>query len=187
MEDENPHAIELYHQDGRSAGIFYCSKCRCVAKTEGEANTCCGEKLCKCGKPTISKYQAQCHDCWIWEHRETETKKEWERFEKARKITPAEYSGEMVFHEDHYYNDEKEIEPAPEYVWATKNVGLTKASTQDVTERILDNAWDEAEESDLNGIDELAAAIMAFNEANQSIPVYLPDYSTAIVLTPQRP
>ncbi len=32
------NAIKLYHQDGKPSGVFYCEKCRCVKRTEEEAN-----------------------------------------------------------------------------------------------------------------------------------------------------
>lgn len=65
---------------------------------------------------------------------------------------------------------------------AAKNIGLRKATTEDLIERVLEGAWEDADSDDLNGLDELQTAVNAFNEANSGIDVYMVDYSEAIVL-----
>ena len=70
----------------------------------------------------------------------------------------------------------------PEYVWACKDVGVRKVSTDWIYENLLDGMWEDADEGDLNGREELEAAIAAFNKANESISVYEPDYTTAILV-----
>jgi len=51
-----------------------------------------------------------------------------------------------------------------------------------VTCNLLDNMWDDADTSDLNGVEELEAALKAFNEANESVQMWEVDYSTAIMV-----
>jgi hypothetical protein len=48
--------IELFHQDGRASGVFYCSECRIVYKTQKEADECHGERLCECGAKIEQRY-----------------------------------------------------------------------------------------------------------------------------------
>ena len=186
-------AIELYKkkEDGtmEPCGIYYCSECRIVHRTKDEAEWCHGERLCACGKKiTQGYYQRQCGDCDHKEWKEKERKREAERFEKATKITETEYKGEHVFHDDKYYDsvddaiDEYLEGQEPEYVWACKDRGIPKASSENILDHILENMWEDADTSDLNGVEQLDEAIAAFNEANKSISIWWPDYSTAILV-----
>jgi len=181
-------AIELFKQDGTPAGIYFCSECRIVHPTQDQAAWCHGERLCACGKQvTYGYYQRECNDCRWKKDKAEESAKEAERFEKATKIPEAEYAGEMVYCGDSYYESiEEAIDQflegqEPEYVWACKNQRIPRIDLEDVTCNLLDNMWEDAEISDLNGVDELSAALDAFNEANKSINVWFPDYSTAVL------
>lgn len=186
-------AIELYkkHEDGtmEGCGIFYCSECRIVYSHKEDAEWCHGERLCSCGNK-IPKYQHGriCNECQSKEWRERERKKEEKRFEAATKIKESDYTGDHVMDGDNFYES---VEDAidqylegqePEYVWACKTHGVPTADVETVTCNILDNMWEDAEESDLNGIEELSAALDAFNKANESIQLWEPDYSTAILV-----
>jgi hypothetical protein len=186
-------AIELHHKDGRSAGIFYCSECRAVYKTEAEASNCHGEKLCACGKKIERRYYYVCNDCQAEQWNKERTEKENARFEKARKIPASEYTGEMVYGLDDKYHDS--IESAlddyiegqePEYVWACKNIGVPLATTESLYENLLENMWEDADVYDLNGVEELETEVTAFNEANKSISVWEPDYSLAILIEEEK-
>lgn len=70
-------------------------------------------------------------------------------------------------------------------MWACKGHGIPTVDLEDVTTNIIDNMWDDADTGDLNGIDELEAALAAFNRANESVRLWEPDYSTAILVTPR--
>lgn len=185
-------AIELYKlQDGeyKATGVFYCSECRVVHRTKEEAELCHGERLCGCGNKVMQGYyQKLCSDCQSKEWREKEAKREAERFEAAKKITAAEYDGEHVYLGDNYYDS---VEDAidqflegqePEYVWACTTHGIRQAELEDVTQNIVENLWEDADTNDLNGLDEMQAAIDAFNKANESLQLWEPDYSTAILV-----
>lgn len=182
-------AIELYKKDGTTAGIFYCSECRIVYKTKDEADNCHGDKMCPCGKKIERRYYAICNDCQSEKWNEESRLKEEAAFEKAKKIPASEYAGEMIFLDDKYHQsledalDDYLEGQEPEYVWACKDIGVPKASTESLYENLLENMWEDADVYDLNGVDELEAAVTAFNEANKSISVWEPDYSLALLIT----
>jgi hypothetical protein len=181
-------ALELYKKDGTPTGVFYCSECQIVFHSENEAQRCHGERICPCGTKVEDRYGNLCSACRTKEWREKDAAKERERFDKAQKITEAEYTGDMVFLDDKYFPDvayaiDDYLEgQEPEYVWACKDIGVPRASSEGIIENLLDNMWEDADSSDLNGLAELDSAIDAFNEANEGIHVYVPDYSTAILV-----
>lgn len=180
--------IELYKKDGSTSGIFYCSECRVVFKTEIEAQNCHGERLCVCGKKVERKYNSTCDECQRKARNEEEAEKERNRFEKACKITEAEYDGDMVYLDDRFSDcvedaiDQFLEGHEPEYVWACRNVGVPLANADSIIENLVENMWEDADFSDLNGVKELDAAIDEFNKANRTINVYQPDYTTAILV-----
>jgi hypothetical protein len=182
-------AIELYKQDGSTAGIFFCSECRSVFKTQDEAKVCHGERLCVCGSPSLSRYQTQCSNCLREESNRVESEKENARFDKATKVSEADYLGGMVYSNDRFYTEvgdaiDQYLEGhEPEYVWGCKDVGVPKVDSESIVESLIDSMWEDADASDLNGMEELDAALAVFNKANQSISVWQPDYATAILVT----
>jgi hypothetical protein len=182
------NAIELYKKDGSATGVFYCSECRAVFPNQEQAQLCHGERLCPCGSKTESRYATKCGACSGREFRERETAKESKRFEDATKIAEADYAGEMVYCGDKFYDSVEEAlddylpGQEPEYVWACQDEGVPKASADSLYENLLENMWEDADASDLNGVPELEAAIDAFNKANESISVWQPDYSKAILV-----
>jgi hypothetical protein len=181
-------AIELFKQDGTAAGIFYCSECRRVYTNKTDADWCHGERICACGKKIETNYRHKCEACDISESRARAEKQEAERFEKAKKITEAEYTGDHVYCGDQYYEsvedaiDQYDKGQEPEYVWACTTHGIPTIDLEDCTTNIIDNMWEDADCNDLNGIDELEAALAAFNKANESIQLWEPDYTTAILV-----
>jgi hypothetical protein len=199
MSDEvkQGHAVELFHQDGKSAHIFYCSKCGVVHSTKIAADQCHGNAICeKCGGKV--KYGVVCDDCQHEEFKERERAKEAENFEKAEKIAAKGYEG-FVFcdgasHNDGYFESvedfidwaEDEYEDpsqCPVYVWACNSHPPRRVDLSDITSNLLDDMWEDADEYDLNGIPELQAAIDAFNEANKTILIYETDYTRAVMLS----
>jgi hypothetical protein len=187
-------AIELYKKDGSSTGVFYCSECGVLHRTEENAKYCHGVRTCECGKPAEA-YRTTCAECTTKQFNEESERRERARFEKATKVPASEYKGEWVFSEDHdrffdsveslmehIEDDSEEGEAVPEYVWACNNIGVRKATLQDITESIVENMWEDAEEGDLNGIAELEAAINAFNEANKTVNLWEADYSLAVLI-----
>jgi hypothetical protein len=187
----NGKGIELFHSDGKASGVFYCSLCRIVYKTQKEADECHGERLCGCGAKLPERYQHECHDCYGVKRAKEEDERESARYAKAKKITADEYDDGFVFSGDRFFSSLDEAldyfedeEFRPEYVWACKNIGLPKADIESVIERLIDNMWEDASADDLKGVDELQAAIDKFNEENKSVGVWNVDYSTAITIPP---
>ncbi len=181
-------AIELFKKDGTATGVFYCSECRVVFKTEGEAQQCHGERLCECGKP-CDRYRSQCPNCDNAAYSKRQSEREFERYSKAVTIKESEYDGDHIFHGDKYYDSIEDIlddladdEEASEYVWACKDIGVKKAHLEWLTENIMEGLWEDADESDLNGVPELEAAIEVFNKANETIRVWEVDYKTAVLV-----
>ncbi len=183
-------AIELFKQDGTTAGVFYCSECRRVYSTEKDAKWCHGDRICSCGKKINNNYRHECDECDIVEAQERSRKQESDRFEKAKKITEAEYTGDHVYCGYQYYESVEDAMDQflegqePEYVWACRTHGIPKIDLEDCTTNIMDNMWDDADYDDLNGVEELEAALAAFNKANESIQMWEPDYTTAIWTKP---
>lgn len=186
-------AIELYkkNKEGtmQGTGIFYCSECGMVYRNEEDAKWCHGERLCACGEKITQGYCGRtCPACNAKAFREKEAEKEAERFEKATKIKESEYTGNHVMCGDSFYESVEEAidqfleGQEPEYVWACKERGIPKVLLEDLICNLIDNMWDDAETSDLNGIEEMEAAVDAFNKANESIQMWSPDYSTAILV-----
>lgn len=183
------NATELYHQDGRPSGVWFCGECRGVSAAKEQADKCCEIPRCPdCGKAVDRKYWLRCTDC----ERVNEAKKEAARFEKAEQRTEwdgwvyREGTGREGFHESisDFLEDWECRDDAtkPAYVWACKKVHFAAANISDITERIADNAYEDFSTDDLHGLDDLEAAIARFNEANKDVVSYEPDYGIAILL-----
>lgn len=190
------NAIELYHQDGKSTGVFYCTNCRCVKPDKDAADKCCEPTKCQyCGKESGRQYYLACESCDY----ANQVKKESDRFEKAEKRTQWDgwvylegtgrdgYSESLSDFYDNWADDHDEGGELPEYVWACSKNHFAVADVSDITERIGDNAYEDFDTDDLNGLDDLKAAIEKFNEANNDVVSYEPDYKIAILLNKTNP
>lgn len=188
-------AIELYKQDGTATGIYYCSECRVVYPSKEAASRCHGKVLCACGDVLTDYYDRRrgtCVNCNLTDYREREAKQEKERFEKAEKIPAAEWDDWVYLGDEYYQCVEDALDGyleghEPEYVWAAKNVGLPMATIDNIIEQVCDGGWEDMDSDDLDGVDELEAAIAAFNEANRDKQVYQVDYSKAILILKEAP
>jgi hypothetical protein len=193
-------AVELFHQDGHSAHVWYCDKCRHVADTKKKAEECCTGRLCSCGKP-VRHYSIRCDECDSRDFKAKCEREENERFEKATKVSANDWTGDQCYYEDHYFESVEDfmewaennfvkwaennfVNPShyPNYIWQASNQGVRKADIEDVIANCVDSLWEGAGCDDLNGVAELQSAIDAFNKANESVTVWMVDYSTAIVL-----
>lgn len=185
------NAIQLHFSDGKPAGVWYCSNCKCVARSQELAEQCCAPRKCSaCGEPVREQYRTLCEDC----RKIDEETRERDRFSKAEKL--AEWKGwvwdpegrgwkldgfsESVEEFLEYLEDqEQEI---PEYVWACKPVQFVHGELADITDKIIDNAYEDFDVNELDGLWELKAAIEKFNELNKDVVSYEPDYSKAVLL-----
>lgn len=182
-------AQELHLGNGKSTGIFFCGKCRHVASSKESAEECCAPPKCKtCGEVSENRH-LECRKC-------TEARferEERERFEKAEKVDGSKYAGwvyadNLSNHNNGYFESIEEIfdlyaeDEWPEYVWCCDEVQFVCASFDDAIEGCFDRAPEDWDSDELEGVDELKAAIEKFNAANAKLKSYHPDYSRAIVL-----
>ncbi len=184
-------SIELFHQDGKSSKIFYCSKCRIVWPDKEKADRCCEPTKCQyCGKESGRQHYLACGPC----DRANEIKRETARFEKAEKLVKwdswvyldgvgSDGFFESVSHFSEIWEcDHDENEEIPDYVWACKKIPFAAVDFDRIIERICEEAYEDFDSDSLKGVDELKAAVEKFNEANKDIVSYEPDYSKAILL-----
>ena len=183
------NATELFHQDGKSAGVFYCSECRNVAKNSDDADKCCKPTLCQhCGKPSGHRFWTCCDACSKLKSIQAEQ----DRFDKAKKLTEWDgwvFSEGLGFREGFFESlsdllDQLEDDEVPKYVWACDPDHFAFARVDDVIRPILENesAYEGFDSDDLSGIEELKAAIEKFNEANKHIVSYIPNFKMAVLI-----
>ena len=185
------NAIELYLEHGKSAGIFYCEKCRQVAGSQVLAEQCCQNYLCsKCGKDVGSRSWLVCDACRAAD----ETAKERERFEKAEKLTAWDgwvylegtgnngYSESLSDFYDRWADANGEDADLPEYVWACKSEQFVTVDFDGIMENIEENGYEDFDSRTLNGLEELKAAIKQFEAANAGVLSYSPDFTKAILI-----
>jgi hypothetical protein len=179
------NAIELHHADGRTAGVWYCEKCKCVSATKFAADECCLPRKCACGKECEPGW-AICEEC----RESARLIREAQRFEKAEKLT--EWDGHLFIDGfgSEYFDDIDAIvcdwecgdgDTPPAYAYACKKTPMVDRDSSDVVECIEGyEDWD----GELNGVEELEEAIQKFNKANADKYLLEPDYSKVILLDP---
>jgi hypothetical protein len=177
------NATELFHSDGKTAGIFYCGTCRVVHRTEAQANSCCAPKACKkCGVEMPDRYQTTCYECRLEALRQREA----DRFEKATKITEwdgwvyCDGTGKDGFSESLEDLLDSCDEP-PEYVWSCKAQRIVNIDVTRILETYDEDGYD-GYRNDLVGLPEFEAAVSAFCETNKHVVSYTPDYSIAVLV-----
>lgn len=158
-----------------------CAKCKIIYTEPDMADRCCDLRKCEtCGKPTYSQHYALCAFC-------QEKKVEVERFAKAEKLTPDQWTG-YVYDGKDYYADISDMRgyfsenALPDYVWTCTSKHFVQVSIDDITSSLEDEAYEDFDSDDLNGWPELKIALDAFNEANKDQISYTPDYTKAVVL-----
>jgi len=187
------NATELFLKDGKTAGIFFCGKCRMVAHSQQMAEECCQSYKCQyCGKDTGTRHYTACDEC----RAANEAKKERERFEKAEKLATWGgwvYSEGLGYNEGFFPSIEDLLdycldeEVFPEYVWACKPNHFAVLDADSILQQMEESgeAYEDFERENLNGIEELKVAVEKFNEANANNPAavaYEPDYTKAVII-----
>lgn len=187
-------ATELFHQDGRTAGVWYCGECKIVRRTEKEAAECCRPYVCTyCGTDVPRKnFRTACPDCI----RKRSNAMEALKFKEAEKVTSwdgwifSEGHGEEFFREPEDLfdwiegqRDEGDDTPLPTYAWTCDPVQFARLEIGDLTERICESgdAYEDFDPETLDGIPELEAALEEFNRANEKVVSWRPNYRRALV------
>jgi len=82
-----------------------------------------------------------------------------------------------------WWEDEFGDEPLPEYIWTCRANRIVPTG-ETIMERLLqdwlENGWEDMDESDLSGLDELKAAVEAFSEANKDVVAWCPNFKVAV-------
>jgi len=188
------NATELFLKEGKSAGVWYCEKCRTVHSAAQLAEQCCQNYKCTTCGADAGKHYLRCESCRDKEDQE----KERQRFEAAEKLTTWEgwiFCDGQGSNEGYFENIEEFMDwlsdeyeegiPEIKYVWACKANHFVNADVGDITERMNDVAWEDWDPETLNGLPELKAALDKFNEANKDVCSYSPDYTKAVLLNQQ--
>lgn len=156
---------ELFVREGDEfvrSGVWYCGKCHMTASSADKAEKCCCPKLCDvCGKE-IEKdrpYRTWCASC----AKKNEDAKEKARFDKARKVTLAEYENDVVtLGNGDDYIDLDELATGehgtPEYVYGVRTdaIKLREIDEETLYSGMLSEGF---YLSDLPGFDELLDGI----------------------------
>ncbi len=181
------NSTELFHQDGKPAGVFWCGGCRIVHRTKDMADQCCQPNRCACGAE-CDKYWTICRSC----SDAKDVQREQERFEKAEKIDGWDgpiflegtgVDGFSLGMNDFLENWENEYgdEPLPEYAWACSENCFCSLDVDKIIEDATQESYEEWD-GEVFGRDDLASAIETFNKANASLVTWTPDYTQAILL-----
>jgi hypothetical protein len=76
-----------------------------------------------------------------------------------------------------------EDEPLPEYVWTCRSERIVPDGEK-IMERLsqdwIERGWEDMDESDFEGFNELLAALKAFSEANKDVLAWHPNYKLAV-------
>ena len=184
MTEKQTNAIELFHADGRSAGCFYCAKCRIVHKTESEADECCRPRLCaKCGREVDARHFLVCERC----RKVKQASKDLATLEAAELV---EDEGGWLYVEGHGHNDgffrdmgelldylaDEPENTRPEFAFCCRKFGMSERSAADIIEDSTQDMHEEAaNDVSVESIKALQAAIDAFYAANEDVVSYEAD------------
>jgi len=185
-------AKELFHSDGKSSGVWFCSECKIVKRTEAEAEQCCTPRECAdCGQPLSKERRgwSVCERCWDCR----EEKRRHERLEKAVEVDSSESVMLMVEefcgngddgwfrHIDEIvdYGCDEDPDCRPEFAFCSKPQ-QRQINLGDVLERLCEDGYEDMGEN-FYGVKELQAAVDRFNELNkEQMKVYDVDYSRKV-------
>lgn len=177
------NAYYLHKPDGTKTEVSACGICGQIA---GKGNFDISQKCCTCYEcgailgPEEKSTRALYHrDCENKRHAVIEMK----RLEKAELVT--DYSGPVYCEGvpggsfgDGYFSDIGELEDMlndapddtgrPEFAYCCTSSSAAHLSTDSILESATEEAFEDAIDS-LSGVDELRAAVDAFNEANKDV------------------
>lgn len=183
------NARELFYEDGKTSGLWRCSKCYRVTAGKTMAVDCCDLITCvTCGKKVHEPHHFMCTMC----REEKEAREDMERLKKAEEVNISDLPVCTIFQCDfNSYNEgfgtyedvlegiaenmldyEPEDRPTFFILWLARVSPLVQLDTSFVGDCISDNAWDEFCLSDLKGWDILEEAFDKFNRINEGMDLY---------------
>ena len=179
------NASELFLASGKSAGVWYCTECKLVRRTQEEAEACCAPyecNMCGCELPR-KMFRTRCSECI----EKTRVAKMQALMDKASLIE----NGMHMYHEhvfcdtgDKYGDSETVTERITDYLSELepedrpKEIVIWICGTEPVVNThagwILDQIElpDECEDYEFHGVEALDEAMRLFNEANSGIYLY---------------
>ena len=178
------NSIELFTKELKSTGVFACGQCRIVTKSQEAAERCCQPVNCsRCGDIVSERYWLVCSSCRSKE----ELEKELARMDKAEKVHS--WDGPVHNGNDFWGSVEEYLEhcedqdqtPNP-YLWAAEERPLVTVDFSRVLDMITSDAWDDFDETMLEGKSVLEGALQDFVKANEGLKIWEHAYETAIVL-----
>lgn len=182
------NAIELFHQDGKPAQVWYCGKCRNVAASQILTEKCCKPNICDCGKECEKQYYTICDD----REKLKREQRTLDRFNSAEKID--KWDG-WVYSDGHGYNDgyastiEEIIDyckdggiDIPDYVWTCTEHRFAHICLDNILQNIEENGYEDFSAENLKGVKDLKIAIDNFNNINYDIISYEPNYKKALII-----
>jgi len=78
--------------EGKECHVWACGVCQMAKRSRDEAEQCCLPAKCKCGKE-LTRYQTFCDACRKLEYQ----RQDQERYDKAKKVKYADYTGPGFF------------------------------------------------------------------------------------------
>ncbi|MFH0995785.1 MAG: hypothetical protein V1844_09855 [Pseudomonadota bacterium] len=171
------NAKELFISEGAPAGIWFCSECRNVAKTQSQAEDCCKKHDCRfCGKPVDEKHRLVHRIC-----AEQDTIAKAEKLEAWDGYIYLEGVGKEYFESIGELLDEHDIDgiPAPEYVFICSSIPFTAPDIDKINDWVCDEHDSDAVDC-LWGVEELSEALKNFESINQHIIRYEPDFTKMV-------
>lgn len=183
------NATELFHKDGRPAGVWYCGKCRLSFSHREPAEQCCLPNPCVvCGKPCERMFYTTCDSCRSAQR----IAREHERYTKAVKLTEWDgwvYVEDMGF-QDGYFQDIDELElycledgaELPRYAWTCSTKPLVHVEADDIYYCVFMDSEEDRERYRIKGFEEIGKAVGAFNEANKHLLTYQPDFTRCVLM-----
>lgn len=170
----------------KQAGVWFCSACRTVRSTRREADECCQPWFCSCGQQ-VDRFYKECNAC----KDKRLAAKELARFESAQKSTDdkgpffRDGLGQEFFQDIESLEDHLEFEEdRPLYVWCCTTERVVTISVDDILDGIADDAYEGFDPDDLDGIEDLRAAVAQFNDLNRDVVRWVPDFTRARLIDP---
>jgi hypothetical protein len=189
--------FELFKADGTATGIWACGKCKLIvhgydAAARQRAEECCTPGKCReCGaeKAEADKCYTACRIC----QDRKDAEKLQVRIAAAEKLDTWDgwvfwdglgdndgffqhLDGLLEWWEDEEHAEGDEL---PAYIFCCKTIPFRKADVDEVIERCTEDTFEDAADQ-IEGKDELALALEAFNTANVGLVSYEPDWKRMV-------